>query len=94
MSELSVSKEMILLNEKYVSTILVVCTSLISLFFVIKQNFEYAVFALTLMFAFSNFFRARSFSEKGYEREAKWMKYMAIFFAIASAIVLYIIITG
>ncbi|MEK4230976.1 hypothetical protein [Solibacillus sp. FSL H8-0538] len=82
------------MNEKIVSTVLVVGASLTALFFVVKQNFELAVFALTIMFALSNFFRFRSFKEKGYEKEAKWMKYMSLFFAVASAFVLYIIISG
>ena len=81
------------MNEKIVSTILVACSSLAAVFFVIKQNFELAIFFLTIMFTFSNFFRARSFKDQGYVKEAKWMKSMSIFFGICSIIVLIIVIT-
>jgi len=56
-------------------------------------NFNFAVLAMTIMFAVSNGFRAKSFKEQGYVKEAKWMKYMAIFFSIASIVVLIIILT-
>jgi len=56
-------------------------------------NFNFAVLAMTIMFAVSNGFRAKSFKEQGYVKEAKWMKYMAIFFSIASIVVLFIILT-
>ena len=81
------------MNEKIVSTILVACSSLAALFFVIKQNFELAILFLTIMFTFSNFFRARSFKEQGYIKEAKWMKSMSIFFGISSILVLVIVLT-
>jgi hypothetical protein len=81
------------MNEKIVSTILVACSSLAALFFVIKQNFELAILFLTIMFTFTNFFRARSFKEQGYVKEAKWMKAMSIFFGISSILVLVIVLT-
>jgi len=81
------------MNEKIVSTILVACSSLAALFFVIKQNFELAILFLTIMFTFTNFFRSRSFKEQGYDKEAKWMKAMAIFFGISSIIVFIIVLT-
>lgn len=81
------------MNEKIVSTILVVCSSLAALFFVIKQNFELAILFLTIMFTFSNFFRSRSFKEQGYIKEANWMKKMSIFFGISSIIVFIIVLT-
>ena len=81
------------MNEKIVSTILVACSSLAALFFVVKQNFELAILFLTIMFTFSNFFRARSFKEQGYVKESKWMKTMSIFFGICSILVLIVILT-
>lgn len=81
------------MNEKNVSMVLVIVASITSLFFIVKQNVELAVFALMIMFTLTNYFRYRSFSEKGYVKEAKWMKGMSIFFAIAAIVVLYIILT-
>lgn len=81
------------MNEKIVSTIVVVCASIAALFFVVKQNFELAILFLTIMFTFSNFFRARSFKEQGHVKEAKWMNGMAIFFGISAVIVLIIVLT-
>ena len=81
------------MNEKIVSTILVAFSSLAALFFVVKQNFELAILFLTIMFTFSNFFRARSFKEQGYVKEAKWMKSMSIFFGICSILVLILVLT-
>lgn len=81
------------MNEKVLSTILVAISSLAALFFVIKQNFELAVLCLTIMFTCSNYFRYRSFKSEGYIKEAKWMRSLAIFFGIATILVLYIVIT-
>ena len=81
------------MNEKIVSTVLVACSSLAALFFVIKQNFELAILFLTIMFTFSNFFRARSFKEQGYIKESKWMKAMSIFFGICSILILIIVVS-
>ena len=80
--------------EKTISLIIVVATSLSALFFIVKQQMDAAILAMTIMFTFTNFFRARTFKDKGYEKEAKWMKSMAILFAILSIIVLGIIIAG
>ena len=82
------------MNEKIVSTILVACSSLAALFFVIKQNFELAILFLTIMFTFTNFFRYRSFKQQGLEKEAKWMRNTSILFAVLVLIVLVTIITG
>jgi len=56
-------------------------------------KFNFAVLAMTIMFALSNGFRAKSFKEQGYVKEAKWMQYMAVFFAIASIVVFVIVLT-
>ncbi|MGE7949362.1 hypothetical protein [Lysinibacillus sp. NPDC093688] len=81
------------MNTKWLSSILVAIFSIAAIVFIIMRNFNFAVFAMTIMFAVSNGFRAKSFKEQGYIKEAKWMKYMAIFFSIASIIVFIIILT-
>ena len=80
--------------EKVILIILVACASLSALFFIIKQNMEAAILAMTIMFTFTNFYRSRTFKEKGHEKEAKWMRTMSIVFAILSAVVLFVIIAG
>jgi len=81
------------MNIKWLSSILVALFSIAAIVFIIMGNFNFAVLAMTIMFALSNGFRAKSFKEQGYVKEAKWMKYMAIFFSIASIIVIVIILT-
>ena len=70
----------------------IVVAALASLFFIIKGNFNMAVLFMTVVFALSNGYRAVSFKEKGYIREAKWMKGMAIIFVVLFFIVLGIIL--
>ncbi|MGA3600684.1 hypothetical protein [Lysinibacillus agricola] len=81
------------MNKKWLSSILVAFFSIAAIVFMIMGNFNLAVFAMTIMFALSNGFRAKSFKEQGYIKEAKWMKYMSIFFTVASIAVLITIIT-
>ncbi|KOP81096.1 aspartyl/asparaginyl-tRNA synthetase [Lysinibacillus sp. FJAT-14745] len=81
------------MNIKLLSSILVAIFSIAAIVFIIMGNFNFAVLAMTIMFAVSNGFRAKSFKEQGYIKEAKWMKYMAIFFSIASIVVFIIILT-
>ncbi len=81
------------MNRKWLSSILVAIFSIAALVFIIMGKFNFAVLAMTIMFTLSNGFRAKSFEEQGYVKESKWMKYMAIFFAIASIVVFVIILT-
>lgn len=80
--------------EKAISLVLVAAASLSALFFIVKQNMEAAILSMTIMFTLTNFFRSRSFKEKGHEKESKWMRKMSITFAILSVVVLFVIVTG
>ena len=80
--------------ERAISLILVAGASLTALFFIVKQNMEAAILAMPIMYTFTNFFRSRTFKEKGHEKEAKWMQRMSMIFAVLSVIVLLIIVTG
>lgn len=82
------------MNTKWISPILVAFFSIAAIVFVVNGHFDVAVLAMTVMFALSNGFRAKSFKEQGYIKEAKWMKYMAVFFCIASVVVLAVILTS
>ena len=82
------------MNGKVASIILVTISSLLALYFVIINNFELAVLFLTIMFTLTNFFRYRSFTQQGMEKEAKWMRNTSILFASLAVIVLVVVITG
>ena len=71
------------MNINWISSILVAFLSITAIVFVVIGNFNFAVLAMTVMFAVSNGFRAKKFKEQGYVKEAKWMQYMAVFFGIA-----------
>ncbi|MBQ0137767.1 MAG: hypothetical protein KBT36_00550 [Kurthia sp.] len=81
-------------NGKVISLILVAAASFSALYFIVKQNIDAAVLSMTIMFTLTNFFRARTFKEQGHAKEAKWMRTMAIIFAILSVVVLGIMIAG
>lgn len=80
--------------EKAISLVLVAAASLSALFFIVKQNMEAAILSMTIMFTLTNFFRSRTFKEKGHEKESKWMRKMSITFAILSVVVLFVIVAG
>lgn len=80
------------MKKKWIIGIVIVAAAIASLVFIIVGNLNMAVLFMTAIFAFSNGYRAVSFKEKGYVREAKWMKGMAILFAILFFVVLGIIL--
>ena len=80
--------------EKAVSLVLVAGASLSALYFIVKQNMEAAILSMTIMFTFTNFFRSRTFKEKGHGKEAKWMRNMSALFAVLSIVVLLVIVSG
>ncbi|MBU0904305.1 MAG: hypothetical protein KKF57_03880 [Firmicutes bacterium] len=80
------------MNRKWIAGILIAAVSIAALVFIIKGNINLAVLFMTALFALSNGYRAVSFKEKGFEKEAKWMKGMSIFFVIAFIVVLLTII--
>jgi|GEM_PF-418754 len=59
-----------MMNRKWLSSILVAIFSIAALVFIIIGKFNFAVLAMTIMFAMSNGFRAKSFEEQGYGKEA------------------------
>lgn len=81
------------MNAKLVSGILVTITSLLAVFFVIKQNFNLAVLFISLMFTITNTFRAKDMEKQGFTKEAKWMKAMALLFGVATLAILIMIIS-
>ena len=80
------------MNRNWIAGILMAAVSIAALIFVVKGNLNLAVLFMTALFALSNGFRAISFKEKGFIREAKWMKGMSIFFIAAFIVILILII--
>lgn len=78
--------------NKWISTIVVAVASVLAVVFIILKNFDWAVFSITIMFAFSNIFRAKTFKEQGDLREAKWMQMTGMVFALAAVVVLVMIL--
>lgn len=80
------------MKRNWIFGLLITAVAVTSLVFIIKGNLNMAVLFMTAIFALSNGHRAISFKEKGYVREAKWMKGMAILFAVLFFIVLGLIL--
>ena len=80
--------------EKPLSLTLVAAASLSALFFIIKQNMDAAILSMTIMFTLTNFFRSRTFKQKGHEKEAKWMQRMSMIFAFLSVLVVFVMLAG
>ena len=80
--------------EKTLSLVLVAASSLSALFFIIKQNMDAAILSMTIMFTLTNFFRSRTFKQKGHDKEAKWMQRMSLVFAVLSVLVVVVMLAG
>lgn len=80
------------MNRNWIIGILIAAASIASLIFIIVGNLNMAVLFMTAIFALSNGYRAVSFKEKGFEREAKWMKGMSILFIVLFFVVLGMIL--
>lgn len=78
--------------ERAIALVLVAATSFSALFFIIKQNMNAAILCMTIMFTITNFYRSRTFKEKGHDKEAKWMRKMSIIFAVLSVLVLIVLL--
>ncbi|WP_144513620.1 hypothetical protein [Bacillus sp. FJAT-22090] len=80
------------MKRNWVFGLLITAVAITSLVFIILGNLNLAVLFMTVIFALSNGYRAISFKEKGFVREAKWMKGMAIVFAVLFFVVLGLIL--
>ncbi|GEL05815.1 hypothetical protein [Rummeliibacillus stabekisii] len=80
------------MSSKALTGVLVALTSILAVIFIIRQNFDWAVLFISLMFTITNSFRAKDMARQGYTKEAKWMKGTAIFFGIATLVVLALIL--
>ena len=62
--------------------------SILAIVFLIMGYLEIAVLFMTVLFVMTNSFRYRQMKAQGMDREAKWMKGMAIIFGILFFVVL------
>ncbi|WP_203248142.1 hypothetical protein [Sporosarcina beigongshangi] len=76
------------MQVKWVFGIGIVVAFLASLYFIIQLNFGYVVLTMVALFSLTNGARAKSFQDQGLEREAKWMRWMALFFGVTFIVLL------
>ena len=79
------------MNRNWVFGLLIAAVSISAVIFIIIGNINMAALLMTAIFALSNGFRAISFKEKGFVKEAKWMKGMSILFAVLFFVVLFLL---
>lgn len=79
------------MKRNWIFGLLTAAVSISALVFIIKGNINMAVLFMTAIFALSNGFRAISFKEKGFVKEAKWMKGMSILFIVLFFVVLFLL---
>ncbi|UJF27407.1 hypothetical protein [Planococcus sp. 107-1] len=80
------------MNSKWIQGIAMAALSLAALAFLVMGNLEITVLFMTLLFVLTNSFRYRQMKAQGMDREAKWMRGMAIIFAALFVIVLVTIL--
>ena len=80
------------MKRNWIIGIAIVIAAVLSVVFLVMGNLNMAVLFMTTIFAMSNGYRAVSFKEKGFVREAKWMRGMSILFALLFFVVLAIIL--
>ncbi|MFJ7935012.1 hypothetical protein [Sporosarcina sp. NPDC096371] len=71
------------MQVKWLFGIGIAVAAIASLFFIIKQEFNYAVLAMVALFSMTNGARAKSLRDQGMERESKWMRWLSLFFGVA-----------
>ncbi|MFC4711354.1 hypothetical protein [Planococcus dechangensis] len=76
------------MSVKIIQGVLILFLSIIAIAFLFMGRMEIAVLFMTLLFVLTNTFRYKQMKERGMDREAKWMKAMAIIFAILFFVVL------
>lgn len=75
---------------KTIPGIAVAITSILSVVLLLMDEFNWAIFSITVMLTLTNAVRAKDMSNQGHDKEAAWMRKVSIFFGIASAAVLFV----
>lgn len=68
--------------------IAIAALSVAAVVFLIMGHMDIAVLFMTVLFVFTNMFRYRQMKAQGMDREAKWMRAMAVIFGILFFVVL------
>lgn len=74
------------------SVIAILLLLVVTLFFVVRGQLDYAILAMMALFTLTNASRAKTFKEQGYDKESRWMRYLSILFAISFIVVLLLIL--
>lgn len=79
------------MNQKKIFMTGIVLVTLLTLYFVIRGQLDYAILTMMALFTLTNASRAKSFKEQGFEKESKWMRYLSFVFAGAFVVVFIVI---
>lgn len=71
------------MQKKSIFIIGIISSVILAFYFVIQLNINMAALPMMVLFSLTNAMRADSFEKEGMVREAKWMRILSIFFAIA-----------
>lgn len=76
--------------SKIISAIAMVAASVLAVILLLKDNYNWAIFCITVLFTLTNALRSNDMAKKGYDKESAWMRNVAILFAVASAAILVV----
>lgn len=65
-------------------------TILASVYYVLQLNLNMAVLSMIGLFTLTNTMRAKTFHDRGMERESKWMRWVALFFGVAFIVLIIV----
>lgn len=76
--------------SKIITAIAMVVASVLAVILLLNDNFDWAIFCITILFTLTNGIRSFDMAAKGFEKESAWMRNVAILFAVASAAILVV----
>lgn len=76
------------MNLKMIQGLTIALLSILAVIFLIQGYMDIAVLFMTVLFVMTNMFRYRQMKAQGMDREAKWMRGMAIIFGVLFFVVL------
>ena len=78
------------MNSKWLFGIGIVIAIICSFYFVVQAQSKYGGTSMVGLFALTNGLRSKTFHDQGLVRESKWMKWVALFFALAFIVLIII----
>ncbi|MDV6378499.1 hypothetical protein ORD22_09715 [Sporosarcina sp. GW1-11] len=72
------------MKPKWIMGLAIAASAIVSLYFIIQLNLEFAILSMLIMFTLTNCARTVMYRKQGLVRESKWMLWMAMFFAAGS----------